>query len=115
VTKLEEKVLGPEHPQTLGTRSDLANTLWSQGKYAKAEAENRTVLTIKEKVLGPEHPETLSTCFDLARCLRAEGAKQEARELAQRAADGAFKVLGPEHPDTKKYERLLNELLAKES
>jgi tetratricopeptide (TPR) repeat protein len=114
VIKLEEKVLGPEHPYTLATRSDLGNTLWSQGKYAEAEAENCTVLTIKEKVLGPEHPETLSTCFDLARCLRAEGAKQEAREFAQRAADGARKVLGAEHPDTKKYEQLLQELVAKE-
>jgi hypothetical protein len=65
-------------------------------------------------VLGPEHFETLSTCFGLAGCLNAEGAKKEARELAQRAADGARKVLGPEHPDTKKYEQLLQELVAKE-
>ena len=36
-----------------------------------------------------------------------------ASAFAQRAADGARKALGPEHPDTKKYERLLDELLAK--
>jgi cell division protein FtsB len=113
VIKLEEKVLGAEHPQTLGTRSDLANTLWCEGKYAAAEAEYRVVLKLREKVLGPEHFETLSTCFGLAGCLNAEGAKQEATELAQRAADGARKVLGPDHPDTKKYEQLLEELVAK--
>jgi len=46
--------------------------------------------------------------------LNAEGAEQEARELAQRAAEGARKVLGPYHPDTKKYEQLLEKLVAKE-
>jgi len=114
VIKLEEKVLGPEHPNTLYTRGNLAKTLYGQGKYAEAEAEFRAVLKLREKVLGPEHPDTLDTCFYLACCLRAEGSESEARELAQRAVDGAHKVLGPEHPDTKKYDQLLQELLAKE-
>jgi len=114
VLKLQEKVLGPEHPETLWTRTSLAIALYGQGKYAEAEAEFRAALKLDEKVLGPEHPDTLSTCFYLARCLNAEGSNGEARELAQRAADGARKVLGAEHPDTKKYEKLLQELVAKE-
>jgi tetratricopeptide (TPR) repeat protein len=115
VLKLIEKVLGPEHPETLETRNDLARTLDDQGKYAEAEAEYRAVLNLREKVLGPEHPDTLRTCFNLAVCLRSESEVQEASAFAQRAAQGARKVLGPEHPDTKKYEQLLQELLAKES
>ena len=114
VLKLQEKVLGPEHPETLWTRAILAIALYGQGKYAEAEAEFRAALKLEEKVLGPEHPDTLSTCFYLARCLNAEGSNGEARELAQRAADGARKVLGAEHPNTKKYEKLLQELVAKE-
>jgi hypothetical protein len=73
------------------------------------------VLKLEEKVLGPEHPETLKTCFNLAVCLRAEGAKQDATDFARRATVAARKVLGPGHPDTKKYEQILQELLAKES
>jgi len=114
VLRLEEKVLGPEHPETLGSCNNLADALEQQGKYAEAEAEDRAVLKLREKVLGPEHPDTLNTCFYLARCLNAEGSHAEASEVARRAADGARKVLGPDHPDTKKYEQLLQELLAKE-
>ena len=72
------------------------------------------MLKLREKVLPPERPETLRTRFNLVVCLRSEGEMQEASAFAQRAADGARKVLGPEHPDTKKYEQLLQELLAKE-
>ena len=71
------------------------------------------MLKLREKVLGPDNPNTLNTCFGLALCLRAEGQIQEASALAQRAAEGARKLLGPEHPDTKKYEKLQQELFAK--
>ena len=85
-----------------------------QGKYAEAEGVDRAVLKIREKVLPPDHPDTLRTCFNLAVCLRSEGEIQEASAFAQRAADGARKILGTDHPDTKKYEKLEQELLAKE-
>jgi eukaryotic-like serine/threonine-protein kinase len=114
VLKLREKVLGPEHPDTLRTRNNLALALDYEAKYAEAETEYREVLKLDEKVLGPEHPDTLRTCFNLARCLRDQDSKQGATDCARRAADGARRVLGPEHPDTKKYEHLLQELLAKE-
>jgi tetratricopeptide (TPR) repeat protein len=106
-------VVGPEHPDTLLTRSDLAEVFYHQNKYTEAETEFREVLKLREKVLGPDNPNTLNTCFGLALCLRAEGQIQEASALAQRAAEGARKFLGPEHPDTKKYEKLQQELIAK--
>jgi serine/threonine protein kinase len=115
VVRLDEKVHGPEHPSTLEARNNLANAIAEQGRYSEAETEYRKVLTLREKALGVEHPDTLETCFSLAGCLRAEGKMQEAKAFAQRATEGAQKVLGPEHPDTKKYEQLLQELLAKES
>ncbi len=34
VLKLDEKVLGPEHPDSLDTRSNLALALLHQGKYS---------------------------------------------------------------------------------
>jgi tetratricopeptide (TPR) repeat protein len=66
VLKLREKVLGPEHPDTLASRHNLASTLNKQGKYAEAEAEYRAVLKLWEKVLGAEHPNTLSSRNGLA-------------------------------------------------
>jgi Tetratricopeptide repeat len=100
-------------PDTLETRSSLAEVLDHEGKYAEAEAEDRAVLKLREKVLSPEHPDTLRTCFNLAVCLRSEDEIHEASAFAQRAADGAHKILGPDHPDTKKYDQLRQELLAK--
>jgi ATP/maltotriose-dependent transcriptional regulator MalT len=98
----------------LGTRGNLAELLDNEGKYAEAETEYRSVLTLREKVVGGEHPDTLATCFNLATCLRAEGNASDAKALAQRAVDGARKSLGPEHPDTKKYEQLRDGLSAKQ-
>jgi hypothetical protein len=47
-----EKVLGPEHPSTLTSMSNLALVLDSQGKYEEAESMNRQTLARREKVLG---------------------------------------------------------------
>ena len=102
--------MGPEHPDTLLTRSDLAEAFYHQRKYTEAETEFREVLGLREKVLGTEHPDVLRACFSLALCLRAENKLQEASAFAQRAATGAKKGLGPDHPETKKYVQLLNEL-----
>ena len=49
VLKIQEKVLGPEHLDTLWTRNDLADALEGQGKYADAEAEYRVVANIMEQ------------------------------------------------------------------
>jgi len=61
VLNLREKVLGPEHPQTLETRDGLGEVLDHQDRHSEAEAEYRAVLKLEEKVLGPEHPQTLRT------------------------------------------------------
>jgi hypothetical protein len=53
-----EKVLGHEHPSTLGSMSNLAIVLDRQGKYEEAEARRRQTLAQREKVLGSKHPDT---------------------------------------------------------
>jgi Flp pilus assembly protein TadD len=79
VNKLREKVLGPQHPDTLKTRSNLAIVLEVQGKYAEAEAEDRAVIKLREKVLGPEHPDTLASRNNLAEVLDQQGKHAEAK------------------------------------
>jgi tetratricopeptide (TPR) repeat protein len=93
-------VLGPEHPDTLSARGDLAEALAAEGKYAEAEAEGRAVIKLEEKVLGAEHPQTLGTRSDLANTLWSEG-KYAAAEAEYRVVlKLREKVLGPEHFET---------------
>jgi tetratricopeptide (TPR) repeat protein len=91
---------GPDHPNTLVSRNNLANALYAQGKHAEAEAEHCAVLAIFERVLGPEHPDTLSSRNNLAGTLRAQGKHAEAEAEHRTVLAIRQRVLGPEHPDT---------------
>ena len=53
-----EKSLGPDHPDTVTSLSNLAHAYRSQGLYAKAEPLYLRALAVNEKALGPEHPDT---------------------------------------------------------
>jgi Tfp pilus assembly protein PilF len=44
--ELKETVLGKDHPSTLGSIMNLANSLDDQGKYVKAEAIHRQTLEL---------------------------------------------------------------------
>jgi hypothetical protein len=63
---LQEKVLGPEHLDTLISISNLAGVLDRQGKYKEVEAINRQTLALCEKVLRPEYLDTLTSIYCLA-------------------------------------------------
>ena len=56
--KLREKVLGPEHPDTLRTCFDLARCLRSESKVQEASMLAQRAADGARKVLGPEHPDT---------------------------------------------------------
>ncbi|KAH7394832.1 hypothetical protein BKA66DRAFT_455924 [Pyrenochaeta sp. MPI-SDFR-AT-0127] len=61
-----EKVLGPEHPDTLTSVDNLGWMLARQGKYEEAEAMHRRALEGHEKVLRVEHLDTLTSVNNLA-------------------------------------------------
>jgi hypothetical protein len=69
---IREKVLGPEHPDTAGSLSNLAALLRSQGDVASARLLEERALEIYEKALGPEHPHTVGVRDRLARSLPTE-------------------------------------------
>jgi tetratricopeptide (TPR) repeat protein len=95
-----EKVLGPEHPDTLTSVNNLGSVLERQGKYEEAEAMHRRALKGREKVLGLEHPDTLTSVNNLGLLLESQGKYEEAEAMHRRALEGYEKVLGLEHPDT---------------
>ena len=95
-----EKVLGPEHPDTLASISILGWILGGHGRYEEAKAMHQRALQGSEKVLGPEHPSTLVCISILGWILGSQGRYKEAEAMHERALQGREKVLSPEHPDT---------------
>ncbi|KAJ5851796.1 FabD/lysophospholipase-like protein [Penicillium soppii] len=100
VLEYREGVLGPEHPDTLTSVSNLGLVLNSQGKYEEAEAMHRRDLEGSEKILGPEHPHTLASVNNLGSVLDSQGKYEEAEAMHRRALQDREIVLGPEHPHT---------------
>jgi tetratricopeptide (TPR) repeat protein len=76
-----EKVLGPEHPNTLASISQLGLVLARQGKYEEAEANHQRDLAGSEKVLGPNHPDTLTSVGQLGLVLEQQGKYEEAEAM----------------------------------
>jgi hypothetical protein len=61
-----ERLLGPGHPDTLGTRNNLANTYRAACKPAEAIPLHQQALADRERVLDPDHPDTIAARNDLA-------------------------------------------------
>ncbi|MSV28375.1 MAG: tetratricopeptide repeat protein [Bryobacterales bacterium] len=95
-----ERVLGAEHPDTLGSVNNLALLLERKGDYGEAEPLCRRAREVIERVLGAEHPGTLRCANDLGFLLAKMGKYDEAEMLDRRVLEARERVLGTEHPDT---------------
>ena len=69
------RVLGPDHPDTLATRHEIARMMAAQGHPADAETEFRQVLDTKRRVLGPDHPSTVITADVLKQLVEQNASK----------------------------------------
>ena len=98
--ELKEKMLGREHPDTLGSMNNLALVLDSRGKYEEAEHMHRQTLELREKAQGKEHPRILDSIDNLAVVLYRQGKYEEAEQMHRQALEGYEKMLDKEHPDT---------------
>ena len=94
------RVLGEEHPDTLTSMNNLADTLRAQGDLPGARALQEKVLEALRRVLGEEHPDTLTSMSNLASTLRAQGDLPGARALQEKVLEAVRRVLGEEHPNT---------------
>ena len=91
---------GPEHPDTLTARHNLALWTGEAGDAAGARDQFAALLPIRERVLGPEHPDTLITRRELARWTGEAGDAAGARDQFAALLPIRERVQGPEHPDT---------------
>jgi Tfp pilus assembly protein PilF len=83
--QVRNKVLGPEHPDTLASVSEFGWVLVRLGKYAEAEAMQQQALQVRNKVLGPEHPDTLASVSEFGWVLVRLGKYAEAEAMHQQA------------------------------
>ncbi|MFD6159729.1 tetratricopeptide repeat protein [Nocardia sp. NPDC060256] len=94
------ETLGPDHPDTLTTRSREAYHRAESGDLVGAISAFELLLADRLRVLGPDHPKTLGTRTNLAsyraRCGDYLGARSEYKRLF---ADQR-RLLGPDDPDT---------------
>ena len=95
-----EDVLGPDHPDTLHARNNLAVAYRSVDRFGEAIELFEQVLAKREKLLGPDHPDTLTTRNNLAFAYLSVGRFGEAIELFEQVLAKREKLLGADHPDT---------------
>ncbi|MEU3879608.1 tetratricopeptide repeat protein [Streptomyces californicus] len=96
----ENRLLGSDHPDTLASRTSLANALGGLGEHQEAAELHQQNLADHERVLGPDHPHTLASRNNLANALGGLGEHQEAAELYRQNLADHERVLGPDHPHT---------------
>ena len=61
----QQKILGPEHPETLKTAGHLSASLWGLGLGADAEALTRQTLATWQKLVPDDHPCAVQSAADL--------------------------------------------------
>src|SRR5215472_12426664 len=95
-----ERILGPEHPDTLDARHELARWTGAAGDWAAARDQSAALLPVIERVLGPEHPGTLLTRGALAYWTGEAGDPAAARDQYAALLPVMERIFGAEHPET---------------
>lgn len=81
VLEKREKILGEDHPDTLGVMHDLAITCYCLRQWKEAEELQVVLLEKQKKIFGTDHPKTLHAQQNLARTYRSLGKLKEAQKL----------------------------------
>jgi tetratricopeptide (TPR) repeat protein len=68
-----ERMLGSDHPGTLGSRNNLAAAYQAAGQVHMAILLFEQVLAARERLLGTDHPDTLTSRNNLAAAYQAAG------------------------------------------
>ena len=96
----QEQALGPDHPDTLAARNNLAAAYRVAGRTSEAITLYEQNLAARERILGPDHPATLLSRNNLAEAQQVAGRTGEAIPLHERVLAARERIQGPDHPDT---------------
>lgn len=94
-----ERTLGPDDPESLVARTDLAEELLLEGRLDEAIPLLETAVADASRILGPEHAQTLVLRGELAGTLQSAHREAEAIPLLEQNVRDGDRVLGVEHPD----------------
>ncbi len=92
--------LGPDHPDTLTSMSDLAGGYQAAGRRDRALPLAEATLKLQKAKLGPDHPDTLTSMSNLAMGYHAASQLDQALALYEETLRLTKVNLGPDHPLT---------------
>jgi Tetratricopeptide repeat len=95
-----ERLLGPDDPDTMRSRSDLARAYREAGRVAEAVPLVERTLAARERLIGADHPSTLASRNNLASAYRATGRPADAIPLLETNVAACERLLGADHPKT---------------
>ncbi|WP_326789577.1 serine/threonine-protein kinase [Streptomyces sp. NBC_00151] len=95
-----ERLLGPDHPDTLASRYEVGFTLSRTGHPGEALGEYAHVAQARERVFGVDHPDTLAARQEMAYVLGQLGRHVEAHQAYTSVLAARERAMGPDHPDT---------------
>jgi serine/threonine protein kinase/Flp pilus assembly protein TadD len=98
--ELRDRILGPEHTDTLQATQNLAVVYFHQGKLDEAQKLTEQTLDSRRRLLGAAHKDTLKSMTYLAVILHDRGKREEAQKLLEEALTLQKHVLGAEHNTT---------------
>jgi tetratricopeptide (TPR) repeat protein len=95
-----QQAFGDDHPGTLESMHNLAETHRILGDLQDAHDLFDQTLTARRRVLGDDHPNTLQSMHSLAVTRRNLGDLQGARDMHNQVLEARRQVLDDDHPDT---------------
>jgi serine/threonine protein kinase len=92
--------LGPDHPDTLRSMNNLANSFRAEGQNDQAMKLHEETLALRKAKLGRDHPDTLISMNNLANSYGDAGQNDRALALHEETLALRKAKLGPDHSDT---------------
>lgn len=107
-----ERIVGPEHEDTLRTRQLLAHAVGGAGNPLEAAAMLRTLLAEQTRLTGPDHEQTMTSRQYLAVNLGEAGYRDQAVAILRVLLPDRRRLLGNDHPDSLRTTHMLARNLA---
>src|SRR5579862_9220827 len=95
-----ERIRGPDHPETIAARANLAFAYRSAGRLREAVPAYERTVADRERVQGRDHPDTLTARANLAACYQLARRLPEAIPAYKRALADCERVRGPGDVET---------------
>ena len=97
--EIRENTSGPEDPDLLSSKHNLARAYLATGESNKAKDILESVVEIRIKILKPDHSNRLASQHQLAHAYLALDENEKAKDLLEKVVEIETETLRPEHPD----------------